>query len=563
MAGSGGRWPAGSRRATRASTSRRTGRGGSPTRTATRVRGRASLARRTPTTTACAIPYDADVAGRPRRLSALHGRLQEARRRVRHEGRLGARRPTTARAALAARTGAMPGGDGWTRPHWFERVGEEHRAVRERVGIIDLSSFGKIAVAGPGALALLQRVCANDIDRPIGSTIYTQFLRRAWRDRRRRHRHPRLRRRRFRVVTGSGYLAADLGWLRGARRRRPGDRPGRPSTTSPTTWTVIGLWGPRARDVLAARSPTTPSTTPRCRCARRAVDPRRRARRSTRRGSATPASSAGSSRSSPANAVEVWDALLAAGAAHGIEPFGYRALDVAPPREGLPLLRRRADAARDPVRGRPRARSSASTRATFVGRDALARRAAPPSRTGPSRRLRTRRHRRRRLRCPIYGGEAVRVDGEVVGRLRSAAFGPTVGRTIGTTYLPADARRRRRRSRSTSSTIGIPATVAPRRPRRPGRRTDARLGRRIRHRPGATVRDVDFRMVQRKRNHRARRPATDAHRLGSVDRSPTGVARQPRAASRWPGARRRPRRSGARPLPGQPKCLAGAGPGDR
>jgi 4-methylaminobutanoate oxidase (formaldehyde-forming) len=38
---------------------------------------------------------------------------------------------------------------------------------------------------------------------------------------------------------------------------------------------------------------------------------------------------------------------------------------------------------------------------------------------------------------PVYGGEAVRVDGEVVGRLRSAAFGYTVGRTVGTTYLPS------------------------------------------------------------------------------------------------------------------------------
>ena len=55
-------------------------------------------------------------------------------------------------------------------------MGEEHRAVRERIGIIDLSSFGKIAVAGPGALGLLQRVCANDVDKPIGSTIYSQFL---------------------------------------------------------------------------------------------------------------------------------------------------------------------------------------------------------------------------------------------------------------------------------------------------------------------------------------------------------------------------------------------------
>jgi 4-methylaminobutanoate oxidase (formaldehyde-forming) len=71
----------------------------------------------------------------------------------------------------------------------------------------------------------------------------------------------------------------------------------------------------------------------------------------------------------------------------------------------------------------------------FVGRDALLKiRDAAPD--GPSRRLRT-------LVMggsdwlPIYGGEAVRLNGEVTGRLRSAAFGSTVGRTIGTTYLPA------------------------------------------------------------------------------------------------------------------------------
>ena len=71
----------------------------------------------------------------------------------------------------------------------------------------------------------------------------------------------------------------------------------------------------------------------------------------------------------------------------------------------------------------------------FVGRDALiVRRDAETSATA------------RRLRTvviggndwlPIYGGEAVRIDGSVVGRLRSAAFGYTVGRTVGTTYLPA------------------------------------------------------------------------------------------------------------------------------
>src|SRR5439155_990511 len=65
---------------------------------------------------------------------------------------------------------------GWARPAFFERVGGEHRAVRERVGLFDFTSFGKLDVSGPGALALLQRLADNDVDRPVGSVVYTQLL---------------------------------------------------------------------------------------------------------------------------------------------------------------------------------------------------------------------------------------------------------------------------------------------------------------------------------------------------------------------------------------------------
>jgi 4-methylaminobutanoate oxidase (formaldehyde-forming) len=94
------------------------------------------------------------------------------------------------------------------------------RAVRERVGLVDLTSFGKIAVGGPGATGLLQRVCANDIDRPPGSVVYSQFL-----DRRGGMLADvtvtRLAEARYRVITGAGYLAGDLGWLRANIRGDP------------------------------------------------------------------------------------------------------------------------------------------------------------------------------------------------------------------------------------------------------------------------------------------------------------------------------------------------------
>ena len=103
------------------------------------------------------FPFDADVAGRPRRLSALHGRLQE---RARSSGR----RPAGNGRTITSRDGPGAGPAGTRRRmagparRGSSGSGPRRPAVRERCGIIDLSSFGKIEVDGPGALGLLQRV---------------------------------------------------------------------------------------------------------------------------------------------------------------------------------------------------------------------------------------------------------------------------------------------------------------------------------------------------------------------------------------------------------------------
>jgi len=376
------------------------------------------------------FPYDADVAGRPRRLSALNDRLEAA-------GAVFGTKAGWERADLHrpgepwTRNGRLPRERGWARPDWFERVGEEHRAVRERVGIIDLSSFGKIEVSGPGALALLQRTFANDVDKPVGSTIYGQFLDRSggivadvtvtrdYLDR-------------FRVMTGSGYLAADLGWL----VARAGDEPAIEDVTiedRTDAWSIIGLWGPRARDVLGQITGDAIDD---------AALPLRQSR-SIRIGGfgvgATRLSYAGELgwelMIEPANAVEVWDRLLAAGGEHGIEPIGYRALESLRLEKGYRYFGAELTPRETPFE----AGLAAFVRfgkGAFVGREALVRRrTAEPD--GPARRLRT-------VVIgaddwlPIYGGEAVRLEGEVVGRLRSAVFGYTVGRTVGTVYLPSD-----------------------------------------------------------------------------------------------------------------------------
>ncbi len=64
----------------------------------------------------------------------------------------------------------------WKRQNWFEYSAAEHRAVRENLGMFDMSSFGKIKVVGRDAEAVLQRIAANDVAVPPGKIVYTQFL---------------------------------------------------------------------------------------------------------------------------------------------------------------------------------------------------------------------------------------------------------------------------------------------------------------------------------------------------------------------------------------------------
>ncbi len=372
-------------------------------------------------------PYDTDLAGRPRRLSALHGRLQEA-------GAVFGTKAGWERADYHQpgrpwrRAGRDQAAYGWTRPPWFERVVDEVRAVRERAGIIDLSSFGKIDVGGPGALGLLQQVTANDVDRPVGSLVYTQFC-----DERggivADVTVTRLAGDRFRVVTGAGYLASEMAWLRTHAQDHDGAVSIRDVSGELAT---IGLWGPRAREVLAATTEDDVGD---------AAIPLRRAGE-IRIGAAPVFASRISYAgelgwelcTEPAWAVFVWDRLRAAGEVVGLEPFGYRALDSLRMEKGYRYFGTDLTMLETPFE----AGLGAFVRldkGPFVGREAL-RAACDANPDGPASRLRT-------IviggpdYLPIYGGEAVRLDGEVIGRLRSVAYGPTVSRTIGSLYCSA------------------------------------------------------------------------------------------------------------------------------
>jgi 4-methylaminobutanoate oxidase (formaldehyde-forming) len=64
----------------------------------------------------------------------------------------------------------------WKRQNWFDNAAAEHRAVRENVGMYDMSSFGKLRIEGPDACAFLNRLCGANMSVPAGKIVYTQML---------------------------------------------------------------------------------------------------------------------------------------------------------------------------------------------------------------------------------------------------------------------------------------------------------------------------------------------------------------------------------------------------
>lgn len=133
----------------------------------------------------------------------------------------------------------------WKRQNWFEYAREEHMAVREKVGLFDLSTFAKFRVEGPDAEAVLQKVCANDVAVEPGKIVYTQWL---------NHKGgieadltvTRLSETVFLIITAPAVHVRDWTWL---RRAMPTEA--RCIVTDVTSGeAVLAVMGPNARDLL-------------------------------------------------------------------------------------------------------------------------------------------------------------------------------------------------------------------------------------------------------------------------------------------------------------------------
>jgi glycine cleavage system aminomethyltransferase T/glycine/D-amino acid oxidase-like deaminating enzyme len=135
----------------------------------------------------------------------------------------------------------------WDARWWSPIINAEHLAMRDRAAMIDLTAFSIFEVDGPGALAYLQGMVVSNIDRAVGRMIYTPVL------------TPnggfrsdltiiRLAHDRFRIITGGADWGRDLKWF---RDHLPSDGSAHLADLT-SAWTTIGLWGPRARDIVSS-----------------------------------------------------------------------------------------------------------------------------------------------------------------------------------------------------------------------------------------------------------------------------------------------------------------------
>ncbi|WP_068299209.1 FAD-dependent oxidoreductase [Pararhodobacter sp. CCB-MM2] len=137
----------------------------------------------------------------------------------------------------------------WQRQNWFDNQRAEHMALREGVGLLDMTSFGKIRVEGRDALPFLQRLCANDMDVPEGRIVYTQMLN-AKGGIESDLTVTRLTETAFLLVVPGATLQRDLAWL----RRHLGEAFA-VITDVTAGEAVIPVMGPRSRELLSLVSP--------------------------------------------------------------------------------------------------------------------------------------------------------------------------------------------------------------------------------------------------------------------------------------------------------------------
>lgn len=315
----------------------------------------------------------------------------------------------------------VPARGEWASRYWSPIAGAEALATRDGVALYDITTLKRLVVTGPGALAFLDRMTTNRLDRPVGSVVYTLML------------DPsggilsdltiaRLAEDRFQVGANG---PIDLAWL---RLNAPDDGSVQIEDVSAGTC-ALGLWGPRARDVVAPLVTTDLSN-----------DTHRYFTALTAEIGFVPVTMLRLSYVGELGweiyttadlGLKLWDTLWEAGQACGLVAAGRAAFTGLRLEKGYRSFGADMTQEHDPWEAGLDV-AVRMDKGDFVGRDALARR----RQQGPRRKL-----------VPlvlddreavVMGKEPVFVDGRVAGYVTSAAFGFRVGKSIAYAWLPPD-----------------------------------------------------------------------------------------------------------------------------
>jgi glycine cleavage system aminomethyltransferase T/glycine/D-amino acid oxidase-like deaminating enzyme len=315
---------------------------------------------------------------------------------------------------------------GWAGRHWSPAIGAEHRACREAVALFDETSFAKLEIEGRGAEHFLEVLCGNRVAREVGQITYTQMLNRRGGiecD----FTVARLGEERFSIVTGTAFGNHDREWM---RRHLPGGDEVRVHDVT-SRWGCLGIWGPRAREVL---QPLTPQDLG------NEAFPYMTLRETTvghvpvRMLRVTYVGELGWEIYCPTEyGLGLWRTLWEAGRPHGIVAGGYRAIDSLRLEKGYRVWGADITPDETPYEGGVGFCVKLDKDGDFVGAGAL----IAAKERGP----------RALLRCLTLadprsialGNEPVRVAGEIVGRVTTGGYGYTVERSIAYAYLPPEA----------------------------------------------------------------------------------------------------------------------------
>ena len=365
-------------------------------------------------------PNREPVTGRDVRLSPLHARTAAA-------GACFGTRNGWERPLFFGSPGEHPELDyGWGRPAWLGRSAAEQVACRTAVAVFDQTSFSKYAVSGPDALRTLQWLCAADVDVPVGRAVYTPWLnaRGAYES---DVTVTRTAAEEFLIVSSAATTVRDLAWL---DEHTDGGAEVRVDDCS-EEFAVLGVMGPRSRELLARLTDARldDEAFPFARSA--ALDLAGTRVRATRM---TYVGELGWEVLVPHEAaVGLYDALHEHGADLGLADAGYSAIESLRLEKGYRAFGRELTPDYTPVEAGLVFATALSGQKDFLGREALVARRDLLRQPGPRRRLVS-----LVVGDPdamLWGGELVLRRGEPVGQVTSAAYGATVGASVGLAYV--------------------------------------------------------------------------------------------------------------------------------